>query len=58
MVSEVRKNQIMRSYYIGFMDDISITSNMKENHEQYIRAMIDTLYKNNYKRKDRKCTFR
>jgi hypothetical protein len=52
MVSEVFKDHKAKDYAAVFMDDISIYSDTEEEHRQLVRAVMDTLWKYNFK-----CTF-
>jgi hypothetical protein len=57
MVSEVLKDHTAKDYAAVFMHDIVICSDTEEEHGQHVRPVMDTLWKYNFKAKDRKCTF-
>jgi hypothetical protein len=46
-----------KSFYIIFIDIISIASDMEEEHRKYIRAILDMSCKKNLKLKDKKYNF-
>jgi hypothetical protein len=50
-------DHIAKSYCVVFMDYISIISDTQEEHKRHVRAVMDTLQKNNFKLKGEKCTF-
>jgi hypothetical protein len=39
------------------MDNISIASDSEEEHGSYVKAVMDTLWLNDFKLKERKCIF-
>ena len=57
MISDTLAQHTKDDYCIVFMDDIEIYSDTEEQHKQHVRLVMDTLRKNNFKLKDRKCTF-
>jgi hypothetical protein len=46
-----------KSYCVVFIDDILIFSSTKAEHEKHVREVLNTLRKNGFRLKDRKCEF-
>jgi hypothetical protein len=57
MIINVLKNHIKKGYCIVFMDDISVASDTKEEYGHYVYIVMDTLRKNNFNLKEKKCFF-
>jgi hypothetical protein len=55
MVSELLAPH--KAYCVVFIDDILIFSATKEEHERHVRAVLDTLRKQGFRLKDKKCQF-
>jgi hypothetical protein len=53
MVADVLSEHIEKGYCIVFMDDISVALDSEKEHEQHMRAVIDTLRKNSYRLKNK-----
>jgi hypothetical protein len=46
-----------KAYCVVFIDDILIFSSTKSEHERHVRAVLDTLRKQGFRLKDKKCQF-
>jgi hypothetical protein len=46
-----------KAYCVVFIDDILIFSATMEEHERHVNAVLDTLRKNGFRLKDKKCAF-
>jgi hypothetical protein len=55
MVSELLAPH--KAYCVVFINDILIFSSTKEEHERHVRAVLDTLRKQGFRLKDKKCKF-
>jgi hypothetical protein len=55
MVSELLAPH--KAYCVVFIDDILIFSSTQDEHERHVRAVLDTLRKQGFRLKDKKCQF-
>ena len=57
MVSELLAKHIKAGYCVVFIDDILIFSDSQQDHDQHVRAVLDTLRSEGFRLKEKKCEF-
>ena len=57
MVSQLPTEHIKAGHCVVFIDDILIFLDSKQDHDRHVRAVLDTLRKEGFRRKEKKCEF-